>query len=359
MPQVSLIVATCNDQESIKPALTSLLEMDYANLEVIVVNDRSTDQTAQILDSLNSPLLKVITVNELPPDWLGKVHALQIGSQHATGEWLLFADADVHFSKMALQKALSFATEQELDFLTLIPGFRAKSYGLQTTIIQFLQLASISTNIDHIRNPDRLENIGCGAFNLIKRSIFNNIYGFQSLRLEVIDDLGLARRAKTVRARSDVLIGKGCVDLDWYPSITGFVHGLEKNSFAVFQYSTIALLVFLISNVAFLAGILIPIINLQNHFYLGLAGICIAIYMFSLSQLIRKTTHFSTLCALLAPLGQIVICWTALRSAILFQLRGGIFWRNTFYSKNQLIENQYLRPIEFFFKQLVHSTRKR
>ena len=103
-PSVSIVVPACNEEDKVKAAMSSLLAVDYPDLAVVAVNDRSTDRTGEILESLSSQdRLTLVHVTELPDGWLGKLNALRHGVSIARGDWLLFMDADTHLTDGALQ----------------------------------------------------------------------------------------------------------------------------------------------------------------------------------------------------------------------------------------------------------------
>ena len=108
-PFVSIIIPACNEEENVRAALCKVLTLDYPNYQVIAVNDRSTDQTGAILDELADSYsqLEVIHISTLPEGWLGKVHALHVGTQQARGEYLIYADADIHFHPHFFKKVRS------------------------------------------------------------------------------------------------------------------------------------------------------------------------------------------------------------------------------------------------------------
>ena len=115
-PRVSIIVPARNEEEHIGPALTALLNLDYDNYEVIAVNDRSIDRTGEVMDRIASTpeargCLKIIHIAELPQGWLGKAHAMWSAANHATGDWLLFTDADIHMSPDLVARALAKAAD--------------------------------------------------------------------------------------------------------------------------------------------------------------------------------------------------------------------------------------------------------
>src|SRR2546425_12317489 len=115
-PRISLIFAARDEEEKLPAALATLMEIDYPNLEVIAVDDRSNDATRRILDDYAAahPRLGVVHVMELPPGWLGKPHALQKAYEISAGEWLLFTDADVRFRTDVVRRAVTLATQHNL-----------------------------------------------------------------------------------------------------------------------------------------------------------------------------------------------------------------------------------------------------
>ncbi|MBW3598394.1 MAG: glycosyltransferase, partial [Planctomycetes bacterium] len=123
MPPVSLIVAARNEERNIEAGVRSLLALEYENLELIVVNDRSTDATGEVLQRVAAehPELNVVHLTELPEGWLGKNHALHYGTMQAKGDWLLFTDADVVMAPSTLARAMKYVQEQQLDHLCIAP----------------------------------------------------------------------------------------------------------------------------------------------------------------------------------------------------------------------------------------------
>lgn len=349
-PRVSLIVPACNEATTIGPALTSLLALDYPNFEVIVVDDRSTDSTAEVLLGLaqTHPQLRVLQVRELPKGWLGKVHAQHVALQEATGEWLLFTDADVHYAKDTLKKALTHCVQENLDFLTLVPHINAQGIGLKMCMTQFLIAGSMGIDIPKVKDVRRREAIGCGAFNLAKASAYRATPGVEWLKMEVIDDGGFAFMMKTHGARSDILGGLDELKLEWYPTVGGYIRGLEKNSFSIFQYSVTAVLSFSFFVLAWhfgiaLAPFLAPIWTLVPLF------VCYLIFQVSNYLLVKKLSDYSAIVLLALPFSVLLSLYVTWRSMILFLWRGGVQWRQTFYGKEELYKNQRLKLMDFFF----------
>lgn len=237
-PRVSVIVPACNEEGTIEEALRTLLALEYSNLELIVVNDRSTDRTGQVLAGLQAehPRLTVHNIAKLPEGWLGKTHALSQGARLATGEYLLFTDADILFAKTTLARAMTLMTGEGTDHLCLI--FRNISRGLLLNAMMvdaggglyFLFKPWLA------RGPHRRHFMGVGAFNLVRKSVYQAIGGHEQLRMHPLDDLMLGKVIKQSGFRQDCLSGFDFLRVRWYASPGEMVRGLMKNIFALFSF---------------------------------------------------------------------------------------------------------------------------
>ena len=147
---MSIIVPACNEAADIEATLSRLLALDYDNYEVIAVDDRSSDQTGEIMESIAAAdpagRLKAIHIAELPPGWMGKPHAMWSASNIATGDWLLFTDADVLFKPDALRRALSYAESEHADHVVLFPRMIMKHPGEKMMIAFFQTLFRLRTS---------------------------------------------------------------------------------------------------------------------------------------------------------------------------------------------------------------------
>ncbi|MCE7874966.1 glycosyltransferase, partial [bacterium CPR1] len=138
-PGLSIVVAASNEEHTVQAAMSSLLALDYPDLQVIVVNDRSTDRTGDLLERLaaRDGRLTVHHVRTLPPGWLGKTHALQQGAGLARHELILFTDADVHFSPDSLRRAVAALQAMDLDHLVVTPWIEARGLIEQVFVSYF------------------------------------------------------------------------------------------------------------------------------------------------------------------------------------------------------------------------------
>jgi chlorobactene glucosyltransferase len=198
-PKVSVIVPAKNEEKNIGNCLTHLLEQSYKNYEIIVVDDRSTDRTSEIVASFqkqNKVPIKLVRIEKLPPGWTGKNHAMQAGSKAASGDWLLFTDADTTHRPQSLRSSMACAFDKKIDFLTLAPEVESKSFWEKT--VQPLAVASIALwfdpeKINDPKNPVALAN---GQFLLIRKEAYDKVGGSESVKMDVVEDVELAKKIR-------------------------------------------------------------------------------------------------------------------------------------------------------------------
>ena len=154
--RVSILFAARDEEEKLPAALDTLMEIDYPDLEVIAVDDRSQDSTGRILDEFAAahPRLRVVHITQLPSGWLGKPHALQKAYEASTGEWLLFTDADVRFKPDVLRRAIALAKARNFEHLTLMGDVEMVGFW-ETVLITFFGMAfNIAIDPYRVANPN-------------------------------------------------------------------------------------------------------------------------------------------------------------------------------------------------------------
>src|ERR1700680_2938388 len=240
-PRVSIIVPARNEEEHIGPALTTLLNLDYDNYEVIAVDDRSTDRTGEVMDRIASTpeargCLKIIHIAELPQGWLGKAHAMWSAANHATGDWLLFTDADVLFRPDVLVRALAYAEAEAADHLVLFPRMIMKSPGERMMIAFFQTLFVFGHRPWKVADPKTKDHMGVGAFNLIRRRVYDAVGTYKALQFEVLDDMKLGKIVKNAGYKQRVVFGEDLISIRWAKGAMGVVNNLTKNFFAILSF---------------------------------------------------------------------------------------------------------------------------
>jgi len=338
-PRVSVIVPACNEEDNIEQTLLQLLILDYDNYEIIAVDDRSTDRTGAIMDQIAATAgakerLKVIHVDELPSGWMGKTHAMWTASLQADGEWLLFTDADVLFKPDALRRALTCAETEGADHLVLFPYMIMKRPGEKMMIAFFQMLFVFGHRPWKVADPDTKDHMGVGAFNLIRRPVYDAIGTYQRLRMEVLDDMKLGKVVKNAGYAQRTAFGGDLISIRWARGAMGVVRNLTKNFFALMSFQWPRALLSCLG-LAFLN--LMPFIGVGLAY--GWARLPYAVAMLAMFLIYAGMSLKSAIPPyyfLLHPISTLLFVYTMLRSMLLTLGRGGVVWRGTFYPLAEL-----------------------
>jgi len=352
-PRVSIIVPARNEERIMEQALNTLLALDYDNYEVIAVNDRSTDSTGDIMErvaesrnlhfhqnqgEMGHPFpvasLRVIHHTELPTGWLGKTHAMWTAAKQATGDWLLFTDADVLFKPDSLRRALAYAESEPADHVVLFPQMIMRRAGEFMMIAFFQTMFMFGHRPWKVADPSTDDHMGVGAFNLVRRRVYEAVGTYEALRMEVLDDMKLGKVVKKAGFAQRNVFGGDLISIRWARGAMGVVDNLTKNFFAVlsFQWWRAALSVL---GLAFL--------NFGPFLGVGLAhGWARLPYAVALGSMFLIYLGMSWRSAvppyyfLLHPVSAALFIYTLLRSTVLTLWNDGIEWRGTKYPLEEL-----------------------
>ena len=337
-PRVSIIVPACNEEEDIEATLTRLITLDYDNYEVIAVDDRSTDRTGEVIEriasSVPSERLKVIHIDKLPPGWMGKTHAMWTAGNHAVGDWLLFTDADVLFKPDAVRRALAYAESERADHIVLFPCMIMKRPGEKMMIAFFQMLFVFGHRPWKVADPKARDHIGVGAFNLIRRRVYEAIGTYRALRFEVLDDMKLGKVVKNAGFAQRNVFGADLISIRWAKGALGVVHNLTKNFFAIMSFQWLRALgscfALAFLNLMPFAGIILA------HGWLRLAYGIALVSMFFIYVGISRRSDIPAYYFVLHPVSTTLFVYIMLRSTFLTLVRGGVAWRGTFYPLEDL-----------------------
>ena len=342
MPRVSIIVPACDEQEYVEAALTSFAAQDYENLEIIAVNDRSHDSTGAIMERMSRQMaasrpglrIDVIHIRKLPAGWLGKTHAMWLAAQRATGDWILFTDADVKLRADTLRRAIAYAEEVKADHLVLFPTHALETVGETMVIAGFQMLFVFGHRPWKVSDPTAKDTMGLGSFNLVRRSVYESVGTFRALRMEIVDDVQLGELVKARGFAQHAVFGRGLLALRWGHGGMGIVRNLVKNLFAVLHYRWpralgACFLLLLLNVLPFLGVWLAP--GWSKAGFVAAIGAIAVLYagMYRISRI-------SPTYALLHPVNSIIIAYTLLLSMVATLWRGGVVWRGTKYSLKEL-----------------------
>lgn len=344
LPSVTVVVPARDEMRAVEEAVRSMLAQDYAGrLEVVAVDDRSSDGTAAALDSLSEKhpnRLQVIHVAHLPDGWLGKNHALSVGASRASGEWLLFTDADVWFAPDCLRRALGFAVANRLDLLAVAPELISGSRLLGGFVAVFEMLFVMTQRPWRAKDPRAREHVGIGAFNLVRREAYEASGGHRPIRMRPDDDMRLARLLKREGYSQEVASGVGMVSVEWHQTVGGAVRGLGKSIFPAMDYrpEVVALVVpvLISTNVLPFAGAVLARGTARTLSLLTV--VCILLVYARQEE--RKGFRTAALYAALHPFSMGAFAYAALRSTITTLANGGIEWRGTRYPLEKLKQNR-------------------
>jgi glycosyltransferase involved in cell wall biosynthesis len=339
-PRVSVVVAARNEERHLRAALTSLLRIAYPSYELIVVDDRSEDGTGSLLAELAAdyPRLQVITVTDLPAGWLGKNHALWCGTRAASGDLLLFTDADIVMDPSVLTRAVRLVEEEGLDHLAVSPAMTMPTTFLQMFGASFIIFFGMFVRPWKVRDPASSCHVGIGAFNLVRAAAYRTVGGHETIRLRPDDDLKLGKIIKRGGFRSDVAFGPGLLAVAWYGSVGEVVRGLEKNAFAGCDYRV---WLSLSGIIFYLVGTVWPYLALVVTD--GWTRLFSGVTVLTVTLLCADSAGFNGMRRWYAagfPLCALLFAWIMLRTMVLNLAQGGISWRGTFYPLAELRKNR-------------------
>lgn len=340
-PWLSVIVPARNEGQKIEAALQSLLASDYLHLEIIAVDDRSDDQTGEIMDRLaeQDDRLRVVHVRSLPEGWLGKNHALELGAREARGEYLLFTDGDVLFAPDTLKLAVKYVVHRQVDHLCLVPRMIPGGYWENALGACFGLVFAVGTLAWLVPTPLKWAYVGVGAFNLVRAAAYRDAGGHKSIRLDVLDDVKLGKLMKRHGFRQDFLVGGPFVRVKWQESAIGVIRGLEKNGFALVYYSPVKLMLATVTLVAlvltpYAASMLLP--DLRCSGYLATVAFLHLMY-----AVLGQRFGVGWLVFPALPIALLLLVWAFWRSAWVTLRQGGVRWRETFYPLEELRRHQF------------------
>jgi glycosyltransferase involved in cell wall biosynthesis len=353
---VTVIVPACNEEASIEATLRSLLASRGVSLQILAVDDRSSDRTGEIMDrvareTVNNPSvhsIEVLHITELPPGWLGKPHALATAARLASAPWLLFTDGDVIFAPEAVSLALGYALAERADHLVLLPEWIMGTRGERAMHGAIHALTIWTFHPWRVADPKARDFIGVGAFNLVRSGAYEALGGFETLRMEVIEDLRFGWMVKRAGYRQRVARGPGLATVRWSQGAWGVVLNLEKNLFALYRYrvglallAAFGLAVQIVLPIAALVAAQLAAIGPRFPFALvaGLGAIILYAAVGGLYIASRKATRVPPPYMLLYPYAASLLLFAVLRSIALALFRGGVVWRGTLYSLKELRAN--------------------
>jgi cellulose synthase/poly-beta-1,6-N-acetylglucosamine synthase-like glycosyltransferase len=340
LPRVSIVIPARNEERNLEEALRSVLALDYDNLEIEVVEDRSTDRTGEILERMAAaePRLRVVRVRELPPGWLGKNHALWLGAGKATGEFLLFTDADVVMAPSILRRAVGAMMADGLDHLTASPEIDRPSALFEMFIGAFALFFALFTRPWKVKDPKSPHHVGIGAFNLVRASAYRAVGGHRTIAMRPDDDLKLGKILKTGGFRQEFAFGQGMLRVEWYASVRELIQGLMKNAFSGVDYRVSVVVRATVIQLALLVWPFVAIFVTHGATrWLNLASVLVLVALCWINAPLAGVRRWHGVGFPVATLLFLYIVW---RATVLTLWNDGIDWRGTHYPLAELKANK-------------------
>ncbi len=338
-PRVSIVVPARNEEQDIRATLDGLLVLEYSNYEIIAVDDRSTDSTGARMEEVAASdaaqgRLRIIHVTELPQGWMGKTHAMWMATQRATGDWLLFTDADVRFKPDSVRRVIAYAEAEKADHVVLFPRMIMKRSGERMMIAFFQALFVFGHRPWKVADPNAQDHMGVGAFNMVRRTVYEAVGTYKALRMEVVDDMKLGKLVKNAGYAQRNVFGEDLISLRWGKGAFGIVNNLTKNFFAILSFQwprTVASIV----GLAFLN--LGPFLGVVLAHGWARAPYAVALLsLFGIYWGMSGRSDVAPYYFFLHPVSTTLFMYTLVRSMFHTLWNGGIVWRGTKYPLEEL-----------------------
>lgn len=329
----SVVIAARNEEARIEGTVRRLLAQEGVEVEILIVDERSVDRTCEIVGTLlkEDPRVKLLRVEVLPEGWVGKCHACHVGATLASGDWILFTDADCWLKPDVIARAARLADRDGADHVVISPGLGLKSPATRAWHLLFH--ISISHWYSGVNRDRPKSHIGSGAFNMVRTAAYRQCGGYEALRLTVLDDLKLGQLLVRAKKRTRAFLGVDDVECHWGTTVWSMIKLLEKNYFAALDFK-----------VEFALGLSLGVVLCFAICVLGLmgggaAGIAAALSPMTLvvpASILARRLGWQRSCAIFVPFMALVYVYALLNSTWVTLRASGVRWRDTFYSLEAL-----------------------
>ena len=351
-PRVSVILPARNEEEYISKCLETLSTQDYNDFEIIAIDDSSEDKTGEIIEEFAEKDSKIIhvTAREKPENWMGKNWACMEGFKKATGDLMLFTDADTKFKKNVITLAVSHLQSENLDALTVIPRLRCIDRITKITLPMLSTFLHSRYSALNVNNPKKKVGYFFGSFFVIKRKVYEEIGTHEKVKQEIIEDGALGKITKESGYALKMVRGEHLIEALYSRSSKEMWNGLKRLMVPLYhQDSKSAIGVFFA--VLFILFMPIPLLiysiiafepNLSFTTLL-ISSIISTITIFSASIMETKMgLNLSMVNSIFAPVGSIIVVLGFLSGILQANKSTAVSWRGRKYSVKEFSQN-YLK----------------
>ncbi|MCB0997376.1 MAG: glycosyltransferase [Acidimicrobiales bacterium] len=237
-PLVSVCVPARDEQDAIAACLTSLCAQGYPNLEILVLDDRSSDDTAAVVRNWADPRVRLLSGDALPAGWTGKNWACHQLSQAATGELLCFIDADTLLEPSAIGDAVGVVADEDAALVSMLLGaeYRSAPEAVLLPMVNHALLALFPVALMH-RHPHPRISLAIGPFILVTREAYDESGGHAAAPGHIVDDVELSRAVKATGRQVRLVNGTHLARTRWYRDIGEIWRGFSKNAYGALDYN--------------------------------------------------------------------------------------------------------------------------
>lgn len=325
-PLVSVVVPARDEARGVRAAIASLAAQEYGPLEVIVVDDESSDATAAEARAAATDRVRVVEGKPVPAGWVGKSWACHQGYELAQGEWLLFADADVRHASDTVGRSLALAQRRRVAGVSVLPLIETR--GLVEQAIQPAAAVLIRSFVAPgplVRSPRSRVAIAAGGFILVSRAAYEGVGGHEAMRHELVDDQMLAVRLKAAGTPLALAGSAGRVRVRMYVGTRETLRGWRKNTSAGLGGSVVVATVLACAGVATSLAPVVAILRGPRR--VGALGLVLQLAARAASDELCPTPRRAWT---LFPAGALALSILSLLSSV-DRLRSGIVWRGRRY----------------------------
>lgn len=347
-PKVSIILPARNEEKYIARCLDSLLKQDYPNFEIIAINDSSTDRTEVIMQqyAARDPRILVVNAKSKPVGWVGKNWACYQGYLRATGNLLLFTDADTVHLPSTMSLSVKHLIFENLDALTAIPKLLCKDFWTKITLPMLSTFLHSRFSALRVNDPKTKIGYFFGSFFIISRRTYEKVGTHKAVRHEIIEDGALGGKVKEEKFMMKMVRGDNYIEAIWARDFHTLWHGLRRLMIPLYNQkrkraSLMAIAIFFLLFEPFL---LLPysllFLNIARDDIFSLILIvsdtmACAIIIFSSVIQLRLSVFQNPLYALASPLGGAIISLSFITSIIDARKKGTVSWRGRQYTLNE------------------------
>lgn len=256
LPFVSILVPARNEEGKIERCLASLLAQDYPSFELIVIDDRSTDRTGEIIEEFakRDSRVKYVKGKDAPAGWIGKCNALAHAVGYASGDWFVFTDADTYHHVNSIRDSVSYAMNKKVDLISFVPMQELGSFPERLFMPVLLSSFLIGDPFHTVNDPRAERAYAYGQYILCRRSSYLAVGGHQSVRDEIVEDHAIARVFKEKGYKIWVGDGKTLYSVRMYTGLKTLWHGWSKNLYSLIDSKVfnLTLILILINSVVLL-----------------------------------------------------------------------------------------------------------